>query len=128
MRAKKTSLLVAAVISALAPAGPAGAERTSPLTTELVNVDDAGRQGLGQANRPALGDDGKLVGFVSGASNLVPRDDNDAVDVFIRNRKLSDTQLMSVSSSGRRANDDSEGVPCRQRGDTSSSRHGRPIS
>ena len=87
----------------------ARAERPSPIVTELVNLDDDGRQGRGHANRPVVGDDGRLVAFVSGASNLVPGDTNGDDDVFVRNRKRADTERVSVSSTGRQANGESEG-------------------
>jgi hypothetical protein len=53
----------------------------------------------GQFTSP-ISRDGRYVVFSSSASNLVPGDTNNAVDVFIRDRLLGTTALLSVSSSG----------------------------
>jgi Tol biopolymer transport system component len=48
--------------------------------------------------------DGRLVVFASGAGNLVPHDGNGTSDVFLRDRALGTTTLLSVSDAGRVGN------------------------
>jgi fibronectin type 3 domain-containing protein len=44
---------------------------------------------------PALSGDGRYVQFMSGASNLVPNDNNGAADVFVRDTQAATTTLIS---------------------------------
>ena len=62
-------------------------------TTELVSVDSAGNQGnnaspslVSDIEEPAMSADGRYVAFSSQATNLVPGDTNDTLDVFVRDR------------------------------------------
>jgi hypothetical protein len=60
-------------------------------TTERVSIDSADRQAnigpSGIYGGPvAISDDGRLVLFVAGATNLVPGDTNSVSDVFVRDR------------------------------------------
>jgi uncharacterized repeat protein (TIGR01451 family) len=48
--------------------------------------------------------DGRFVGFVSFADNLVPDDTNQSSDVFVRDRLAGTTERVSVSSRGREGN------------------------
>lgn len=52
--------------------------------TIRVSISTTGRQANGLSLRPAVGTDGRLVAFASAATNLVPRDRNGVVDVFVR--------------------------------------------
>jgi len=56
-------------------------------TTERVSVGTSGEQGNYWSLRPSLSADGRFVAFVSLASNLVPGDTNNTVDVFVRDRR-----------------------------------------
>ncbi len=60
------------------------------VTGTLVRISE--RDGGGDANgpsfRPRISDDGRIVAFVSGASDLVGSDANGTTDVFIRDRDL----------------------------------------
>lgn len=47
---------------------------------------------------PSISDDGRFVAFVSTASNLIGNDNNGRRDVFLRDRVLGLTQLISQSS------------------------------
>jgi Tol biopolymer transport system component len=61
----------------------------------------------GASSEPALSEDGTFVAFTSAADNLVPGDDNDALDVFVYNRQLSTITRVSVASDGTQGNGDS---------------------
>lgn len=70
--------------------------------TERVSLSDSG----GQGNRSsclglALSPDARFIAFASRASNLTPRDTNEAVDVFVRDRKLDLTRRVSRRFDGR---------------------------
>ena len=73
----------------------------SPGLTELVSVSSTGIQGNGPSYFPALSFDGRFVAFISTATNLVPNDANGIIaDVYVRDRLLGTTELVSVGSSG----------------------------
>ncbi|MCF7983825.1 MAG: HYR domain-containing protein [Thiohalocapsa sp.] len=72
--------------------------------TERVSVDSAGNESNGPSLSPAISADGRYVAFHSAASNLVPGDANGAPDVFIHDRELGLTRLLSVDPAGRPGN------------------------
>ncbi|MVO89459.1 hypothetical protein GPA10_33085 [Streptomyces sp. p1417] len=68
-------------------------------TTELVQLDNAGKQGEGDAFAPAFAGDagGRYVAFTSNASGLAGVEDHSAAtDVFLRDREKGTTELISV--------------------------------
>ncbi|MGH8571056.1 MAG: PKD domain-containing protein, partial [Gammaproteobacteria bacterium] len=54
--------------------------------TSLISVANDGTRGNGDSNWPALSADGRYVVFESEATNLVERDTNSTVDVFVKDR------------------------------------------
>lgn len=72
--------------------------------TERVSVDSAGNQANGASNRPLLSKDGRYVLFESQAANLVEGDSNGAGDLFVHDRLLGDTRLLSSDASGTQGN------------------------
>ncbi len=80
-------------------------------TTERVSVSSLGRQGNGASFLGAnISRDGRYIPFSSAASNLVPRDTNGAVDAYLHDRVAGQTIRVSVSSTGRQGNGDSQGA------------------
>lgn len=78
-------------------------------TTERVSVAAEDTQANAGAFVPllsglAISGDGSLVVFDSPATNLVPDDDNDASDVFVRDRRRGTTTRVSVGVRGEQAN------------------------
>jgi Tol biopolymer transport system component len=71
--------------------------------TERVNLSTLGREADGATFRGMLSGDGRYVGFRSRADNLVSRDTNDALDVFVRDRVSGITRRVSVASDGAEA-------------------------
>jgi Tol biopolymer transport system component len=71
--------------------------------TERVNVSSTGVEANGAAFRGMLSGDGRFVGFRSRASNLVPGDTNDALDVFVHDRITGKTRRISVAMDGAQA-------------------------
>lgn len=70
-------------------------------TNLLVSVASDGQSsGNGLSFDPAISGDGRYVVFVSGASNLVGNDTNNAQDVFVRDLQTGITMLVSVNASG----------------------------
>ena len=71
-------------------------------TTQLITVNAAGtasgNQGVGTIFE--LGADGRRVFFDSLATDLVSNDSNGLSDIFVRDRDLGVTQLVSVNASG----------------------------
>jgi Tol biopolymer transport system component len=80
-------------------------------TTTRVSVATDGRQGNHESDTPAISGDGRYVAFVSGASNLVPRDRNKAADVFVHDRAKHETTRVSVSSDGAEGDQGGDAYP-----------------
>jgi Tol biopolymer transport system component len=75
--------------------------RTTLVSREKVPAADDGGSGVcGLDMTP----DHRYVAFDSDSERLVPHDDNSTDDVFVRDLKKGKTSLVSVSSSGKRAN------------------------
>ena len=71
--------------------------------TRRVSVSSDGVEGNADSSAPALSGDGRVVAFVSSASNLVPADTNGVPDIFVYDRVTGRTERVSVSSSGAQA-------------------------
>lgn len=54
--------------------------------TTLISVDSAGAQGNAASGGAAVNADGRFVGFISGATNLVASDTNGTFDLFLHDR------------------------------------------
>ncbi len=79
-------------------------DRMSGVTTR-ASVDSAGNQGNNASGIVSISGDSRYVAFESSASNLVNHDANGVnVDVFVYDRKLLTTTLVSVDSSGVQGN------------------------
>jgi len=75
--------------------------------TERVSVDSAGVQGDSTSDWNWISPDGRFVVFTSLASNLGPVGASGTYNVFLRDRLLDTTELVSVSTSGTGGNDHS---------------------
>ncbi|HEV8111211.1 MAG TPA: calcium-binding protein [Planctomycetota bacterium] len=75
-------------------------------TTERVSVATGGSEGNAQSWFPSVSADGRYVAFTSLASTLVAGDTNGTFDVFLRDRLLGTTALVSAGMGG--ANGDSD--------------------
>jgi len=69
--------------------------------TKLISVGWGGTRG-GNANStsPLLTPDGRFIVFASVASNLIENDTNGASDIFVRDRLLGTTMLVSLNRAG----------------------------
>jgi hypothetical protein len=71
---------------------------------ECVSV-STGRNAIhGGSYNPSVSDDGRYVTFESAASDVVPNDTNNAMDVFLYDRMLKITRRISVAPDGTQAN------------------------
>ncbi len=79
-------------------------------TTERISKSTAGTQANGESGftQAAISANGRYVAFESQATNLVGTDTNGHTDIFVRDRQLGTTQLVSVSSSGAQSNADAQ--------------------
>ncbi len=75
--------------------------------TELVSISTAGTQGDNFSVPWSVSPDGRYVAFFSYATTLTPNDTNGFGDVFLRDRLLGTTSLVSVDSAGAQGNGDS---------------------
>jgi Tol biopolymer transport system component len=73
-------------------------------TTRKASVGREGAQANGLSAGPTLSADGRLIGFFSDASNLVPRDTNGDGDGFVRNLAAATTKRVTLTSGGAQAN------------------------
>jgi Tol biopolymer transport system component len=71
--------------------------------TKLVSVSSSGTQGNEASYAEGISADGRFVLFESGASNLVPGDNNRHNDIFVHDRLTGKTQRVNVSSAGKQA-------------------------
>jgi Tol biopolymer transport system component len=78
-------------------------------TTQRVSVSSTAAQGDNISSSPAVSGDGRVVAFVSNATNLVPGDTNGVRDIFVHDRATGTTQRVSVSSRGAQGNGASGG-------------------
>jgi Tol biopolymer transport system component len=69
-----------------------------------VSVTNSGTQANDDSFGGSMTPDGRYVAFGSAASNLVVGDTNTRGDVFVRDRLLGTTELVSVSSTGQQGN------------------------
>src|SRR6266852_5252084 len=87
-------------------------DRLAPATIQAISVADPslggssitpnGSSSLQDTLRPhnSVSADGRYVAFVSSASNIVPGDNNNSSDVFVRDTVAGTSILVSVNSSG----------------------------
>lgn len=68
--------------------------------TTRVSLSSNGQQGDNASNGALISGDGQLVGFTSWATNLVPNDTNNDIDVFVHDRRTGRTRLVSVNGNG----------------------------
>ena len=61
----------------------------------------------GDASGASISDDGNRVAFESTSPYLIRNDQNSRKDVFLRNRRLGTTQIVSISTDGQQGDDDS---------------------
>lgn len=71
--------------------------------TTRVSVTSGGTQGNRDSLDPSLSGDGRIVAFVSSASNLVAGDTNNYDDVFVHDRQTGQTTSLSVAIGGAQA-------------------------
>lgn len=69
----------------------------------------SGANGNDVSFKPALSDNGRYLAFGSDSTNLVPGDTNAAADVFVKDLQTNAIEVVSVTSGGAAANDDSGG-------------------
>ncbi|MEO1062364.1 MAG: fibronectin type III domain-containing protein [Actinomycetota bacterium] len=72
---------------------------TNTATPVLVSVGDEGAA-MGASESPSISADGSMIAFSSSAPDLVAGDDNDQVDVFVRDLDAGETRLVSRSING----------------------------
>ena len=75
--------------------------------TMRVSLSSSAIQSNGPSNNPYISSDGRFVTFESTADNLVSGDTNGKSDVFVRDRQLNKTYIVSISSSGIQGGDNS---------------------
>ena len=68
--------------------------------TRRISVNSAGQQGNGASDGASVSADGRFVAFWSNATDLVTGDTNNSSDIFVRDRKTSKTERVSVNSGG----------------------------
>jgi CSLREA domain-containing protein len=67
---------------------------------EPVSVSADGLLGVGSSNSPSISADGRFVAFHSDASNLVPGDTNNKLDIFVFDRQTHTVERISNSNEG----------------------------
>ena len=99
-------LLIRAAAVALTAPGWAAPLVSPPATPRALSAGAAA-----DCHNPGVSADGRFVVFVSAADNLVTNDSNGALDVFVRDRQLGRTILVSVNSAGTQSGDNASHSP-----------------
>lgn len=76
--------------------------------TERISVSSEEEEGNGISRNPSVSDDGRFVVFDSQSNNLVDNDNNNASDIFLRDRLLGETRRINIDNNNNEANGDSE--------------------
>ena len=94
-----TSLAGSILTIGLPPPAVAGIQCDEPVTRRVsISADEM--EATRDSALPSISGDGRFVAFMSRAPNLVPGDDNHALDVFVRDRLDGTTEIVSVSTTG----------------------------
>jgi Tol biopolymer transport system component len=72
--------------------------------TRRVSVSTTGGQGNSHSRNVAISANGRIVAFMSEASNLAPGDSNGQADVFVHHLSTGVTERVSVATGGEEAN------------------------
>jgi Tol biopolymer transport system component len=100
---KKGCLLIVVLLcTLLLSKTPATAARTA-----LISKSSSGEIGNSDSYNPSISGNGNYTVFESTSSNLVDDDNNNRRDIFIHNRTIGTTDLVSISSIGTQGNNDS---------------------
>ena len=100
MRRGRRAVLIAASLVVLAwPLAGSGSAAGDAETTR-VSVAGPGAEATYGGTSASISADGRYVAFESASPNLVPRDTNNALDVFVHDRKTGVTSRVSVDSKG----------------------------
>ena len=81
--------------------------QTGNIQRVSISSDGEEAEGNNDSDSASISADGRYVAFLSSADNLVFNDTNQSDDIFVRDIKTGETQLISTSSGGVQANDDS---------------------
>ena len=73
-------------------------------TIERISVGFDGSESNSNSILPTISSDGRYVAFHSYATNLVPNDTNELLDIFVYDRNTYVTERVNVSSGGNQAN------------------------
>ncbi len=73
-------------------------------TTDIVSVNSFGSGGNLNSFHPSVSGDGRFVTFASNATNLVPGDNNNTTDIFLRDLLTATTTRISVDSLANQSN------------------------
>ncbi len=78
-----------------------------PPITSLVSITSIGTQGNASSSGASISADGRYVAFDSGATNLVPGDTNNSMDVFVKDLQTGTLTRISAASNGTQGNSNS---------------------
>lgn len=68
--------------------------------TRLVSTTPSGEPGAGSSCAPAVDADGSMIAFASAADDLVEGDDNEVLDVFVRDAAAESAERVSLDADG----------------------------
>ncbi len=102
---KFRSLVIIILIIVMAISTACTASKT--LGTQIVSVANDKSQANNHSKQPSISADGRYVAFTSEAANLVDKDLNGVLDVFVRDLVKKSTSRISISSTGEEGNQSS---------------------
>ena len=81
---------------------------TLPAGIRLASKSDSGKSSNNRVLTSVISGSGRFVLFTSEATNLVPNDTNNKVDVFVHDLILNKTEILSATATGQLGTEDSE--------------------
>jgi hypothetical protein len=89
------TMLLSVVLSGTLARSMDGVAAQAPFT-EQISVSGTGTGGNVLSRDAAISADGRFVGFISGASNLVAGDTNTSANLFVRDRQAGTTERIAL--------------------------------
>ena len=102
---------VSAVTARASSPAPANSNPVVGLGTSRASVSNGGTEGDAASTETSVSSDGRYVAFTSAADNLTGNDGSTQPDVFVRDRLLDTTTLVSVDTTGQHGGDGDSGQP-----------------
>ncbi len=91
-------------------------DEAGAIRTQIASLSSGEEKANNHSGSPAMSGDGRVVAFLSSATNLSLEDTNNAQDVFVRDLATGETERININGAGEQADRDSINVSIDQNG------------